>query len=144
LILWCPSDGTISRTFNYGDLGYGEGLNYKVKFTSYAGCTGTWMGESLLYDDCLVYTPSGMDSSAHFVQMVNNMNGIDRYSYSTPIAAITDGTSNTLIYGERASDLFQGDDRNNWDWWGDAVTADTLFNTLYPIIPFRKVPNVPE
>ena len=29
-------------------------------------------------------------------------------------------------------------------WWGDSLSTDTIFTTLYPINPFNKVPVVSE
>ena len=49
--LWCPSDGTISRTVNAGKVA-SDNLNCYVRYTSYSGCFGTWMSEPLDY----VYT----------------------------------------------------------------------------------------
>jgi prepilin-type processing-associated H-X9-DG protein len=34
--------------------------------------------------------------------------------------------------------------QNCYCWWPDSVSTDTIFNTLYPINPFNKVPIVAE
>ena len=61
---------------------------------------------------------------------------------------MTDGTSHTIIYGEKANGKFTlldpitpsiPNDQNNYCWWADAVTADSLFTTLYPINAFNKL-----
>jgi prepilin-type N-terminal cleavage/methylation domain-containing protein/prepilin-type processing-associated H-X9-DG protein len=134
--LWCPSDGRISRESTIG--AYLNSPNFRYKYTSYAGCTGTFFPEVLLYWNCQSLTDPAL------LSRVNPLNGIYKYMESRRMADITDGTSNTLMYGERANGLFTDTDRNCFDWWADAVSADTLFTTLYPINPFRKIPKVSE
>src|SRR5262245_47902254 len=46
--LWCPSDATINRSFDAGVV-VDPPLHLRVRFTSYAGNTGTWFPEVLLY-----------------------------------------------------------------------------------------------
>jgi len=148
--LWCPSDGQIvgKRGF-YGP--YYDNPNLTFAYTSYAGAAGTWFPEPLFY--CAVtYGPGpypngfSMDACPWFAAGNNQINGIYRYCKSTSIASITDGTSNTLLYGERANGLFSTANPNTgandsfcWDWWGDAVETDTIFTTMYPINPFKKL-----
>ena len=67
------------------------------------------------------------------------MNGVFHYAPSK-IASITDGTSNTMLYSEKANGLFTPADSLCYNWWGDAVSGDSLFSTLYPINAFQKVP----
>jgi prepilin-type N-terminal cleavage/methylation domain-containing protein/prepilin-type processing-associated H-X9-DG protein len=138
--LWCPSDANISRSFDFG-VYIDPPLHLVVKFTSYAGCTGTWFPEVLNYG--AFFTGP---NAPNIQQIISGINGVYTYNGVRTIAQITDGTSNTFLYGERANGLFSksNGDQNNWDWWGDAVTADTLFTTLYPINPFRKIPLVSE
>jgi prepilin-type N-terminal cleavage/methylation domain-containing protein/prepilin-type processing-associated H-X9-DG protein len=130
--LWCPSDGDIGRTSSIG--AYLNTPNFQYKFTSYAGCTGTWDPEPLFYG-AFTNGPAYGPVAAMF----NAQNGIFTYQRSLNIAAITDGTSNTLMFGERANGKFSPGDKDNWDWWADCVTADTLFVSTYPINPFNKI-----
>ena len=139
--LWCPSDANISRTFDFGPY-LDPPLHLLVKFTSYAGCAGYYMPEPLLYG----YWMPGQPMPANYQTMFQAMVGVYKYANVTRISAITDGTSNTMLYAERANGKFStaNGDQNNFDWWGDAVTADTLFTTLYPMNPFNKVQIVSE
>jgi prepilin-type processing-associated H-X9-DG protein len=72
------------------------------------------------------------------------VNGVFRYSLATSIAQITDGTSNTFLYSEKANGALSPSESLCYNWWGDSVSGDTIFTTLYPINAFRKVPNVAD
>jgi prepilin-type N-terminal cleavage/methylation domain-containing protein/prepilin-type processing-associated H-X9-DG protein len=134
--LWCPSDGGISRTFiNPTSIGG----PVTVRFTNYAACTGTWGTEAYVVT---VYYPKPAESYALWNPIAANALGIFHLCYSTPMAGITDGTSNTIAFGERANgleSLGNGDERDNWCWWSDGAIGDTLFHSLFPINPFNKV-----
>jgi len=139
--LWCPSDGQIiGKRLSAGR--YFDNPNLTFAFTSYAGCAGTWFPEPLLYADCNIIFPLTPANSPHFVALVNEVNGIFRYNYATTIASITDGTSNTFLYSERANGMFSPSESACFDWWGNGLSSDTIFTTLYPMNAFRKVPNV--
>jgi prepilin-type N-terminal cleavage/methylation domain-containing protein/prepilin-type processing-associated H-X9-DG protein len=131
--LWCPSDGTINRmipNFNNGA---------PVRFSSYAGCTGTWGTEAY---NVVVQYPTPFETNSLWNQIAAAANGIYRLCYSTPISAIQDGTSNTIMFGEKGNGLLSSagtDDKDNWCWWSDGAIGDTLFHSLYPINPLRKV-----
>ena len=135
--LWCPSDGQIAGKRNsFGP--YGDNPNLIVAYTSYVGCNGTWHPE-ILYQ-CGVYLPNNMSSCAQYQLIENNQNGVYHFTPSK-IASITDGTSNTMLYSEKANGLFTTTDSACYNWWADAVSGDSLFDTLYPMNAFRKVPN---
>jgi prepilin-type processing-associated H-X9-DG protein len=135
-MLWCPSDGGISRTFTNPTAIGGPVI---VRFTNYAACNGTWGTEAYVVP--LKY-PAPAESYAGWGPIAANANGIFHLCYSTPIAAITDGTSNTIAFGEKANGLEtlgNGDEKDNWCWWSDGAIGDTLFHSLFPINPFKKV-----
>jgi prepilin-type processing-associated H-X9-DG protein len=51
------------------------------------------------------------------------------------IAAITDGTSNTIIYGEHAHGRISQGDTNklfNINWWSSGDYGDTTFSSTFP------------
>jgi prepilin-type processing-associated H-X9-DG protein len=136
--LWCPSDGQIAgKRISVGV--YGDNPNLTVAFTSYVGCTGTWWPEMLNF--CGVTYPVPMASCGLYAGIISSLNGAYIYNSSTKLSGITDGTSNTLLYGERANGMLNAADSKCFDWWGDAYTTDTLFSTLYPINPFNKISN---
>jgi prepilin-type N-terminal cleavage/methylation domain-containing protein/prepilin-type processing-associated H-X9-DG protein len=134
--LWCPSDGQIAgKRLSVG--AYCDNPNLTFAFTSYAGCTGTWWPEMSFY--CLVTYPSAMASCPAYASIMNTLNGVYIYNTPTKLQGITDGTSNTLLYGEHANGRFTPAEQACFDWWGDALAFDTLFSTLYPMNPFNKI-----
>ncbi len=135
--LWCPSDGTISRTFVFGAY---EGLtNWTAKFTSYAGCSGVYWPEIEFYWNLMNANDPNITSRA------NALVGMFTFNNALPISSVTDGTSNTMMFAERANGkITPQSEANCYFWWGDSVSTDTIFTTLYPLNPFNKVPNVAE
>ena len=134
--LWCPSDGTIDRIVNTGSY---EGLtSWYARFSSYGACSGTFWPEIELYWSGWTANDPAITTRAAA------LTGIFTFNTATPISAITDGTSNTFLLGERANGKFTATDRDNYCWWGDSVSTDTIFTTLYPLNPFTKVPVISE
>ncbi len=133
--LWCPSDATISRIVNTGG-GY-EGVdNWYTRFSSYGACSGTFLPFISNYQ-------SGTNpNDPAITARAAALNGIFTINTALPISSVTDGTSNTLLLGERANGKFTDADRDNYCWWPDSVCTDTIFTTLYPLNPFNKVPVV--
>ena len=126
--LWCPSDSTVSQPQTATDMLEGPGTMY---YTSYAGCTGTW------------YHPS-----FNPIRQAQ-INGLFWIQSSVRLAMITDGTSQTIIFGERAHALLSCSTPAgggippclDWHWWTSGAFGDILFSTLYPVNPQRKVVN---
>jgi prepilin-type N-terminal cleavage/methylation domain-containing protein/prepilin-type processing-associated H-X9-DG protein len=129
-VLWCPSDTSIRMEVEYSF--YEEPLKEKVRFSSYAGCTGTWYGDLLNYPD-----PANP-------ARVCQINGLFTANRGIRLAEITDGTSQTMLMSERAHGLLTGDDLRYWHWWADSASMDTRFWTIFPLNPFRKIPDTPE
>jgi prepilin-type N-terminal cleavage/methylation domain-containing protein/prepilin-type processing-associated H-X9-DG protein len=142
--LWCPSDAQIiGKRSSFGV--YTDNPNLTVCYTSYRGCTGTW--NPYLYQYCgwvnpVIY-PASMTTCPSYQPIVSCMNGVYHY-VTNSIAKLTDGTSNTILYGEEANGMFTPADSLCYNWWGDSVSGDSLFSTLYPINSFKKVPRVSE
>ncbi len=144
--LWCPSDGSISQKFDIPDGNYVSGTHpYLVAYGSYAGCTGTWFSGTRFNYPVADPVKGGPDPA----QSSNN-NGIYYMRSSTKLASITDGTSNTMMFGEHAhgklSDVGTGDtdvqyERRYWNWWCDGGYGDTMFSTLFPMNPQNKMPD---
>jgi prepilin-type N-terminal cleavage/methylation domain-containing protein/prepilin-type processing-associated H-X9-DG protein len=157
--LWCPSDAQIiGKRNSFG--AYGDNPNLTVAYTSYVGNCGQWYPEVL--DFCHQGAPGGptiypaqLSSCTYYQPIANIMNGVYVYSMPTRISSITDGTSNTFLYSEKANGMYSthdnlinpknyANDSNCYNWWADCVSGDSLFTTLYPINAFRKVPLVKD
>ena len=57
------------------------------------------------------------------------------------LAEITDGTSNTIMLGEKAYGQVAnaGDDRFGPNWWTSGLPGDTTFSTFFPPNFFKKL-----
>jgi prepilin-type N-terminal cleavage/methylation domain-containing protein/prepilin-type processing-associated H-X9-DG protein len=124
-ILWCPSDSAVSQMVILPDGAMYESGMVRMHYTSYAGSTGTWQ--------------YWYQQDPH---PQRNMNGLFYQVGVVQIAEITDGTSSTLLLGERAHTLLDDDSRTWWHWWTSGNYGDTLFCTLWPMNPFRKTSSV--
>jgi prepilin-type N-terminal cleavage/methylation domain-containing protein/prepilin-type processing-associated H-X9-DG protein len=149
--LHCPSDPSIeNRVFLAG--GSVDLTDMTMCYSSYGGCAGTWF-----------QLPRFSWPADEFQQGINNQNGVIIYiGYDNPLivtgqvytglsraclrlAAVTDGTSNTMMYSERAHGKLNPTDQVCWNWWCSGNFGDTSFCTLYPMNPFNKIgdPSLP-
>jgi prepilin-type N-terminal cleavage/methylation domain-containing protein/prepilin-type processing-associated H-X9-DG protein len=153
-VLWCPSDGTIAGLRNTL-AGWGwDGSTQTLVYTSYAGNTGTF---DRIADRAQVANPQ------YYSTMLAQANGVFYYigypTYPviptvqgassikpTTIAAITDGTSNTMMFGEKAHGKLSlnADADGTIDYvynliWCEGSDSDSLFTTMYYLNPFGKV-----
>jgi len=128
-ILWCPSDGEISGLRYPG--GPTDGWDCSpipMTFSSYAGNMGPLI---YCWDDSRLNSMQGM--FAHVGNSNPELGGAGSFP-PVRIASITDGTSNTIIYGEHAhTKLAQsGDDYYGLNWWSSGDYGDTTFSTIFP------------
>jgi prepilin-type N-terminal cleavage/methylation domain-containing protein/prepilin-type processing-associated H-X9-DG protein len=120
--LWCSSDYRASEPRTVPDGSMLDPGQYLVYYTSYAGNTGTWM----------LWFQQDFPPQQY-------MNGLFHLKSAVRLAQITDGTSNTLAFSERAHSLLDNDTSLWWHWWTSGNYGDTLFCTLFPLNPWRKV-----
>jgi prepilin-type processing-associated H-X9-DG protein len=140
--LTCPSDTNntpnLLRTANSAS-GVVPGWNYGVNsspdqppdntfpqaFSSYAGSMGTF---PVSWQQSFLSSATG---PAEFAQM----NGVIYNDSSVPISAVTDGTSNTFLFGEHARTNLMTYDPGfalSDGQWNSGRIYDTLVSTWYP------------
>ena len=118
--IFCPSDPAVA-VLRLLLLLLGEHL------TSYKGNCGTTMSPGRYADpNCTTY---------NFSTQISQATGLFYFYSHVTMAAITDGTSNTMSLGEYA----WGKTMNGgWGWWNSGNYGDTLFTSSYPMNPFNK------
>jgi prepilin-type N-terminal cleavage/methylation domain-containing protein/prepilin-type processing-associated H-X9-DG protein len=119
--VWCPSDFRVSQPVDFPG-GFFDPVPATIHYTSYAGCTGTWM---LWYQQQL--PPQTL------------MNGLFSIRSAVTLASITDGLSNTMAFSERAHSMLDEPSAVEWNWWTSGYYGDTLYDTMYPMNPFRRL-----
>jgi prepilin-type N-terminal cleavage/methylation domain-containing protein/prepilin-type processing-associated H-X9-DG protein len=145
--LHCPSDPAIEiKVLNPGGGGNLDGGDMTMCYSSYGGNAGTWF-------QLPRYTWPLPEATLGFA----NQNGVIIYiGYDNPLyysgsvypgltrgclklSAVTDGTSNTMMYSERAHGKLNATDQACWNWWCSGNFGDTSYCTMYPMNPFNKV-----
>ncbi|MHC5539643.1 DUF1559 domain-containing protein [Singulisphaera rosea] len=128
--LWCPSDsGAKTVALDQSDSQNLYGVNsVSQAYPSYSGCEGAWA----MYED-----PN--DGQPTFQAWVSSTNGVIYSQAATRISSITDGTSNTMLFGEKAHGIFGGEDSLFYCMWNSGWWGDTFMDTLFPINAHRKL-----
>ncbi len=126
--LWCPSDGRIAGYVftspnKYLDIPPGQ---FRVSFTSYAACAGTWYHLSWKLSE--LGTLSMQDNGAAYANS------------AVRVAQFRDGSSQTMLLGERAHGRLSDARRIRSYWWFDGHEGDTIFFTLHPMNSHRLFP----
>jgi prepilin-type N-terminal cleavage/methylation domain-containing protein/prepilin-type processing-associated H-X9-DG protein len=121
-LLCCPSDPTLlAGNGIYTTPGPG-GWNYTYGLTAYRGICGPWYAP---VRNMVGATP------AQYQACAANALGTIYHGSAVSIAAITDGTSNTLMLGEYVYGRLSVADQNCWHWW-NAGNSDTIGTAMYP------------
>jgi prepilin-type N-terminal cleavage/methylation domain-containing protein/prepilin-type processing-associated H-X9-DG protein len=122
--LWCPSDPGVQdpQLQSYVLTSGTPAMN--MRYSSYGGCAGTWFAYQ--------FGTTG----------TGNQNGVFYSQSVTTLSAITDGTSNTIMFAEhtRFIESATNGDQAGWHWWTSGNYGDTIFTTYWPINPQKKLP----
>ncbi len=130
-ILLCPSDAWTAAplyTGYYSDYGAPPPGNWIQQFSSYGANEGTFIARYIKDYD---------------VSEQTEINGVIYGDSSTSLASITDGTSNTMIFGEHAHTLLSRTyqppfqtrartDMNGSQGWNSGFYTDIQMSTFYP------------
>jgi prepilin-type N-terminal cleavage/methylation domain-containing protein/prepilin-type processing-associated H-X9-DG protein len=128
-VLWCPSDGLVSQADS-------KHFGWPVRFCSYMGSAGTWNSP-----------PENRGPTCtlqSFQALLGQANGVIFYYSSVRLASVNDGTSNTFLLGEHAYGRNPVIELPDWNWWFSGNYGDTMFNTMFPMNPLGKVPDIPN
>jgi prepilin-type N-terminal cleavage/methylation domain-containing protein/prepilin-type processing-associated H-X9-DG protein len=136
--LWCPSDGSVSTVDSAdarGSLGSctdatAGAATWKFAHTSYGASAGP-------YPAFPASAPS--QDSGFSVQVAQGL-GIFNFYSNTTIGAITDGTSNTFLIGEKNFSKLPANFKLVWMEWYSGAYSDTYATTLFPINSWKIFP----
>jgi prepilin-type N-terminal cleavage/methylation domain-containing protein/prepilin-type processing-associated H-X9-DG protein len=139
--LWCPSDAIIDKTRTLTAVAGGYtppqqtpvGLPILQAMTNYVPCVGMWA----ISQDPFIPSDILAQESA-----LGGWQGAMVPRTSTKIASITDGTSNTILYSERAQGISTASaiaaDEYLGMWWDSSWWAHTNFDGEYGINAHKK------
>jgi len=135
--LWCPSDPKVADGVI---LPLGNALDNVVLPMHYSSY-GANVGEFMIYDARnATVDPNTCEASADGAPGVQQMNGIVYYLSHVSIASVTDGTSNTFAFAERAHGKLPAADVDGWNWWTSGNYGDTMFCTMFGMNVWNKAP----
>ncbi|MDR3637859.1 MAG: DUF1559 domain-containing protein [Isosphaeraceae bacterium] len=114
-VLWCPSDPTVSQSAPNPTAGLPAGT-WNVQFASYGGCAGPW--------DPNWYVWARSRDVAAYEQQLTTMYGLIYDNSAVSVAQITDGTSNTILFGELAHGALAGPSASSFNEWLQGMNVD--------------------
>jgi prepilin-type processing-associated H-X9-DG protein len=135
--LWCPSDPVINGLTHTYPAGSVTATPLPMYYTSYAANAGIYFQS---YGVRAASADAGAACRFEAVPSLDSKGMIYMLS-SVNVYSMTDGTSNTMLFSERAHGKLSPQDRVGRNWWTSGTYGDTMFTTFYPMNPFGKLPN---
>jgi prepilin-type N-terminal cleavage/methylation domain-containing protein/prepilin-type processing-associated H-X9-DG protein len=137
-ILFCPSDPRITDLYTYPPgVGALDNVALPMHYTSYGANAGMYFIRDTT--NALI-NPNSCEASADGAPGEQQMNGVVYYLSHVSVAGITDGTSNTFAFAERAHGKLPAAEINCWNWWSSGNYGDTMFTTFFGMNNFQKNP----
>jgi prepilin-type N-terminal cleavage/methylation domain-containing protein/prepilin-type processing-associated H-X9-DG protein len=137
--LWCPSDPKVADLYTY-PASSGAALDpvaLPMHYSSYGGNAG----EFFIRDTRNAgIDPNSCEATADAAPGEQQMNGIIYYLSHVSIQGVTDGTSNTFLFAERAHGKLPAGEVNCWNWWSSGNYGDTMFTTFFGMNTFNRTP----
>jgi prepilin-type N-terminal cleavage/methylation domain-containing protein/prepilin-type processing-associated H-X9-DG protein len=135
-MLWCPSDPRVTDFYTY-PVGAGslDQVTLPMHYTSYGANSGMYFIRAAAMID-----PNSCEASADGDPGEQQMNGLVYYLSHVGLQGVTDGTSNTFAFAERAHGKLPAGEINCWNWWSSGNYGDTMFTTFFGMNPFQKTP----
>jgi len=135
--LWCPSDPKVAELYTYP---VGAGALDQVTLPMHYSSYGANSGEFFIIDFTNFTSTGGCRYNFDAAPGQQQMNGLAYMLSHVGLAHITDGTSNTFLFAERAHGKFTPGDQISWNWWTSGNFGDTMFTTFYGMNVFQKPP----
>ena len=137
--LWCPSDADVAQpivtTEPRNILGSCSGVSgvqpapWRLQHTSYGGSSGPI--------PVAPTGPAGVD--VNYQTMMSQAQGVINFGSTTAIGSITDGTSNTLLLGERNYSKVQPlSNKGPWLLYFSGANSDALCTSMFMINSWKK------
>ena len=136
--LWCPSDGSINGLRFFETNAGWDTTTIGITYGSYAGIVGTCLPTGGRPTQAQISGELGMFPDQGFPTWLGGVSGPP-----VSISSVTDGTSNTMLFGEHAQGKFNkvgcgpggGCDFEGNGWWADSDPGDGSMSTFYPPNP---------
>jgi prepilin-type N-terminal cleavage/methylation domain-containing protein/prepilin-type processing-associated H-X9-DG protein len=139
-ILWCPSDPKIADLYTY-PASAGAALDpvaLPMHYTSYGANAGEFFNRDSRAPAAI--DPGTCQASGDGTPGQEQMNGVIYYLSHVPLQGVTDGTSNTFLFAERAHGKLNAAEVNCWNWWSSGNYGDTMFTTFFGMNTFNRSP----